>query len=457
MATKAKGPSANYSATSSHSPRNTIPSEAADFKRAQQAAVSLRILEVTLDKLQKLQLALAGHGTIKSMDTLKLKSGMLTVEYFHASEANNAYNDLKANWKDVKVEYHSNPTTNLSSINESSDSAGSEKSEESNESARKAKESLKQIEKKIKDEYENFNSDSSEDKGSELFNTTCVFRSGDLRRSDLSLDNETINEETKVNLTPHLEPRLLPKNSPSSNVILHTESTNNDQDDSWVRPLYFDSPEGGIYVQSSENAQLLRTQPVSNPSKLTSQHVHTKSYDLTALKDLSKFVPFVPRYYKQYENNYYPSAHKASLYIPNYTGTAEETKTIFKIHLREILAGKDSRTTLMIRNIPNKYTQKMLLEKINSNHSMEYDFFYLPIDQVNNCNVGYAFINFVSPYYILRFYAEMNAKKWERFNSEKRCQLAYARIQSLEGLQEHFKTIGSSQSVFCFINYRTRK
>ena len=34
----------------------------------------------------------------------------------------------------------------------------------------------------------------------------------------------------------------------------------------------------------------------------------------------------------------------------------------------------------MIRNIPNKYTQKMLLAKINENHRDKYDFFYLPID-----------------------------------------------------------------------------
>lgn len=34
----------------------------------------------------------------------------------------------------------------------------------------------------------------------------------------------------------------------------------------------------------------------------------------------------------------------------------------------------------MIKNIPNKYTQKMLLQKINENHKDRYDFFYLPID-----------------------------------------------------------------------------
>jgi RNA recognition motif 2 len=59
--------------------------------------------------------------------------------------------------------------------------------------------------------------------------------------------------------------------------------------------------------------------------------------------------------------------------------------------------GQDSRTTLMIRNIPNKYTQKVLMQTIdNAGFYGKYDFFYLPIDFKNRCNVGYAFINMAS-------------------------------------------------------------
>jgi len=48
-------------------------------------------------------------------------------------------------------------------------------------------------------------------------------------------------------------------------------------------------------------------------------------------------------------------------------------------------AGNDARTTLMIKNIPNKYTQKMLLATIDEHFRGTYDFFYLPIDFKNKC------------------------------------------------------------------------
>eukprot|EP01017_Pseudomicrothorax_dubius_P007661 TRINITY_DN12406_c0_g3_i7.p1 TRINITY_DN12406_c0_g3~~TRINITY_DN12406_c0_g3_i7.p1 ORF type:complete len:446 (+),score=90.55 TRINITY_DN12406_c0_g3_i7:81-1418(+) len=90
---------------------------------------------------------------------------------------------------------------------------------------------------------------------------------------------------------------------------------------------------------------------------------------------------------------------------------------------------ESSKTTLMIKNIPNKYDQAMLLEKIDQRFKDQYDFLYLPIDFKNNCNIGYAFINFVDTRFIRRFYEELNGKRWEKFNSEKICSIKYARIQ----------------------------
>ena len=127
--------------------------------------------------------------------------------------------------------------------------------------------------------------------------------------------------------------------------------------------------------------------------------------------------------------------------------SAHKNSNKFVLNLDTILSGEDCRTTIMIKNIPNKYTQKMLLEKIDRLHANRYDFFYLPIDLKNNCNVGYAFINFVDPIYILPFYEDLNAKSWERFNSEKICEITYGRIQGKRSLVEHFQYSAETRKI----------
>lgn len=111
----------------------------------------------------------------------------------------------------------------------------------------------------------------------------------------------------------------------------------------------------------------------------------------------------------------------------------------FDIIIPHVLGSLDNRTTLMIKNIPNKYDQEMLLLAVNKRHQGTYDFFYLPIDFKNRCNVGYAFINFIDPKSIPSFYEEFDNKKWEKFNSEKVCRISYARIQGKQSMIEHFK------------------
>ncbi|KAG7032322.1 Protein terminal ear1-like protein, partial [Cucurbita argyrosperma subsp. argyrosperma] len=114
---------------------------------------------------------------------------------------------------------------------------------------------------------------------------------------------------------------------------------------------------------------------------------------------------------------------------------------------------RDSRTTVMIKNIPNKYSQKLLLnmldnhcihcnEQMGDGHSQplsSYDFVYLPIDFNNKCNVGYGFVNMTSPEATWRLYKAFHLQPWEVFNSRKICEVTYARVQGLEALKEHFK------------------
>ncbi|KAI5595547.1 hypothetical protein BDE02_03G147000 [Populus trichocarpa] len=123
----------------------------------------------------------------------------------------------------------------------------------------------------------------------------------------------------------------------------------------------------------------------------------------------------------------------------NEGSTSQADKKQYELDIDRILQGEDNRTTLMIKNIPNKYTSKMLLAAIDERHKGTYNFVYLPIDFKNKCNVGYAFINMIDPRQIIPFYQAFNGKKWEKFNSEKVASLAYARIQGKAALIAHFQ------------------
>ena len=93
----------------------------------------------------------------------------------------------------------------------------------------------------------------------------------------------------------------------------------------------------------------------------------------------------------------------------------------------------------MIKNIPNKYTLSSILEEIDMYFKGTYDIFYLPIDYINKCNLGFAFINFVEPLHIILFYELYRGKKWKKFNSEKICELLYAKFQGRKELILHFE------------------
>lgn len=111
----------------------------------------------------------------------------------------------------------------------------------------------------------------------------------------------------------------------------------------------------------------------------------------------------------------------------------------YELDIDRVLRGEETRTTLMIKNIPNKYTSKLLMATIDEQHRGTYDFIYLPIDFKNKCNMGYAFINMIDSHQIIPFYKTFNGKKWEKFNSGKVAFITYARIQGRAALVAHFQ------------------
>jgi hypothetical protein len=135
-------------------------------------------------------------------------------------------------------------------------------------------------------------------------------------------------------------------------------------------------------------------------------------------------------------------SHMMSMPQPSTASTGDDKDNRhLTLDLDGVENGRDTRTSLMVRNIPNKYTQQMLLSEFTENgHGPGIiDFFYLPIDFKNRCNRGYAFINFVDYRDILPFHRRYYGKHWRTFNSDKICDITYARIQGKSAMLKRFE------------------
>ncbi|OWZ80203.1 hypothetical protein C365_01154 [Cryptococcus neoformans Bt85] len=110
-----------------------------------------------------------------------------------------------------------------------------------------------------------------------------------------------------------------------------------------------------------------------------------------------------------------------------------------RVFPERIMAGLDSRTTVMIKDVPNKLSRQELVDILNGVVRGEFDFVYLRFDFKNCCNVGYAFVNFCSVQSLLRFIQLRVGKKWNLFSSEKVLQVSYADIQGKLALINKFR------------------
>jgi hypothetical protein len=108
------------------------------------------------------------------------------------------------------------------------------------------------------------------------------------------------------------------------------------------------------------------------------------------------------------------------------------------LDINKVISLEDKRTTIMIKNIPNKFNKDLLLSIINQNFKGTYDLFILPTDINKFKNFGYSFINFTSSYYIPYFYYMFNGKMWSSTNSKKVCELTYSKVQGKKNLLGHY-------------------
>jgi len=96
-------------------------------------------------------------------------------------------------------------------------------------------------------------------------------------------------------------------------------------------------------------------------------------------------------------------------------------------------------TTVMLRNIPQKYDREALLDVLNqSGFAGCFDFFYLPIDFSTTNSVGYAFINFINEAELARFRAMYVGRKLSE-ESPKVCEVCDAKLQGKDKNVEFYR------------------
>lgn len=98
----------------------------------------------------------------------------------------------------------------------------------------------------------------------------------------------------------------------------------------------------------------------------------------------------------------------------------------------------DTRTKLMVKNIPNKYNIIQLVDLFNPKFKDKFDFVYLVIDNVTFCNQGYGFVNMVPGLAKYEFFQEFNNASWPSSKSGKKCEISYAIHQTPQKIDSSF-------------------
>lgn len=106
-------------------------------------------------------------------------------------------------------------------------------------------------------------------------------------------------------------------------------------------------------------------------------------------------------------------------------------------------------TTVMIRNIPNRYTQHMLARELEAlGLEGRFDFLYVPVDKTTLYNVGYAFVNFRDGQWAQRCMERLENYQFK--NYRKACgrfaTVSVARIQGLEANLRHYESSAAASA-----------
>jgi len=98
---------------------------------------------------------------------------------------------------------------------------------------------------------------------------------------------------------------------------------------------------------------------------------------------------------------------------------------------------------MMMRNLPNNYTQKMLLDLLRAEgYEGKFDFVYLPVDFQSGSGLGYAFINLVTTEVAQDFRQHFTGFDQWTMASDKVCVVTWS--EHLQGLSAHVERYRNS-------------
>ncbi|TFY60560.1 hypothetical protein EVG20_g7374 [Dentipellis fragilis] len=99
------------------------------------------------------------------------------------------------------------------------------------------------------------------------------------------------------------------------------------------------------------------------------------------------------------------------------------------INIEAIEAKIESRTTVMFKSLPRRMTGDELLDFIAQVCPRRVDFVYVKMDTRNGCNLGTAFVNFMTTGDLLSFAKARLGTKWDMLSSSRVVQMIYANYQ----------------------------
>jgi len=110
------------------------------------------------------------------------------------------------------------------------------------------------------------------------------------------------------------------------------------------------------------------------------------------------------------------------------------------------VSGAAAPTTMMIRNIPNRYSQEELIDELDRlGFGQSFDFFYSPIDVGTLANVGYAFVNFIDATWARQCQEVIDGYAFEKYQKASKTKMATVSVAHLQGLEANIRHYENSK------------